>query len=120
MLGPVVFILSLLNRSLGAPEGDAKWEAGHRPHLHRLLPCFIVGFAVLSILRAVDLIPSALLRPTALVASALTIISMAALGLGTDLKAVAGSGGRIMMAVTASLLLLTAISFGLIRLLALW
>jgi uncharacterized integral membrane protein (TIGR00698 family) len=120
MLGPVVFILSLLNRSLGAPDGAAKGKADRGPHLHRLLPWFIVGFALLSLLRAVDLIPIALLRPTALVASALTIISMAALGLGTDLKAVAGSGGRIMMAVTASLLLLAAISFGLIRLLALW
>lgn len=120
MLGPVVFILSLLNRSLGAAEAVAGREAGRRPRLHRLLPWFIVGFAVLSTLRAVDLIPSALLQPAALVASALTIVSMAALGLGTDVKAVASSGGRIMMAVTASLLLLAAISFGLIRLLALW
>ncbi len=40
---------------------------------------------------------------------------MAALGLGTDLKTVAGAGPRVIAAVTASLALLMAMSFALIR-----
>jgi uncharacterized membrane protein YadS len=47
-------------------------------------------------------------------ASLLTVISMAALGLGTDLKVVARAGGRVTAAVTLSLLVLGAISLGLI------
>jgi hypothetical protein len=43
---------------------------------------------------------------------------MAALGLGNDLEALADLAGRTMAAVTASLLVLAAISVGLIRLLA--
>jgi uncharacterized membrane protein YadS len=42
---------------------------------------------------------------------------MAALGLGVDVRAVARVGGRVTMAVTASLIVLLAISTGLIRLL---
>ena len=47
----------------------------------------------------------------------LTVISMAALGLGTDLRAVAHAGGRVVAVVSLSLLLLGAISLCLIRLL---
>jgi uncharacterized membrane protein YadS len=43
---------------------------------------------------------------------------MAALGLGVDLKVLAKVGGRVTLAVTLSLLVLIAISLGLIRLLA--
>ena len=53
----------------------------------------------------------------ALVTNLLTVISMAALGLGTDLRVVARAGGRVTAAVTLSLMLLAAISFGLIRVL---
>jgi uncharacterized membrane protein YadS len=44
---------------------------------------------------------------------------MAALGLGTDLRVVARAGARVTAAVTASLLVLGAISLGLIRVLGL-
>ena len=42
---------------------------------------------------------------------------MAALGLGTDMRAVGRAGARVTAAVTGSLLVLGAISVGLIRLL---
>ena len=48
-------------------------------------------------------------------ANVLTIISMAALGLGTDLKVVAKAGARVTAAVTLSLVVLGGISLGLIR-----
>jgi uncharacterized membrane protein YadS len=62
-------------------------------------------------------VPHATLGPVAVAANLLTVVSMAALGLGTDLRMVARAGGRVTVAVTLSLLVLGAISLGLIRLL---
>jgi uncharacterized integral membrane protein (TIGR00698 family) len=126
MLGPVVLALTLLTRRLreqtdaAAPHGTA----GDRPapgrlKLHRLIPWFIVGFLALMVARAAGLVPAATLGPIATLANLLTVISMAALGLGTDLRVVARAGGRVTGAVTLSLLVLGAISLGLIRLLGL-
>jgi uncharacterized membrane protein YadS len=126
MLGPVVLGLSLLTRRFRDETDDAAPHvtAGDRPAagrlpLHKLVPWFIVGFLVLAGLRSAGLIPADSLAPTAAVANLLTVISMAALGLGTDLRVVARAGGRVTAAVTASLLVLGAISLGLIRLLGL-
>ena len=126
MLGPVVLGLSLLTRRLRDQTDEAAPHvtAGQRPAagrlpLHKLVPWFIVGFLVLAGLRSAGLIPVASLAPTAFVADMLTVISMAALGLGTDLRVVVRAGGRVTAAVTASLLVLSAISLGLIRLLGL-
>jgi uncharacterized membrane protein YadS len=41
---------------------------------------------------------------------------MAALGLGVDVRAVARTGARVTLAVTASLIVLGVMSYGLIRL----
>ncbi len=126
MLGPVVLGLSLLTRSLRDETDEAAPHvtAGDRPApgklpLHKLVPWFIVGFLALAGLRSAGLLPTASLSLAAWVANLLTVISMAALGLGTDLRVVARAGGRVTATVTASLLALGAISFGLIRLLGL-
>lgn len=124
MLGPVVLGLSLLTRRLRDERDEAAPHVttGERPSpgrlpLHKLVPWFIVGFLALAGLRSDGLIPTASLAPAASVANLLTVISMAALGLGTDLRVVARAGGRVTAAVTASLLILAAISLCLIRLL---
>ena len=126
MLGPVVLGLSLLTRRLRDQPDEAAPHVttGERPAsgklpLHKLVPWFIVGFLVLAGIRSAGLIPTTALAPTAWAANLLTVISMAALGLGTDLRVVARAGGRVTAAVTASLLVLGAISLGLIRLLGL-
>ncbi len=126
MLGPVVLALSLLTRRLRDETDEAlpHVTAGERPApgrlpLHKLVPWFIVGFLVLAALRSAGGVPQAALASTAWVANLLTVISMAALGLGTDLRVVARAGGRVTAAVTLSLLVLGAISLGLIRLLGL-
>ncbi len=126
MLGPVVLGLSLLaRRPHEAPEGPAPRalpEGRHRPGrppLHRLVPWFILGFLALAGLRSAGLVPHAALAPVAVAANLLTVVSMAALGLGTDLRVMARVGGRVTVAVTASLLVLGAIGLGLIRLLGL-
>jgi uncharacterized integral membrane protein (TIGR00698 family) len=124
MLGPVVLCLSLLTRRMRDETDEAAPHvtAGDRPKpgklpLHKMLPWFIVGFLALAGLRSAGLIPTVLLGPAAVTANMLTIISMAALGLGTDLKTVAGAGPRVIAAVTGSLALLMVMSIALIRVL---
>ena len=67
-------------------------------------------------LRSADLLPHAMLARLAAAASLLTVFSMAALGLGTDLRTVARPGGRVTATVAFSLLVFGLISFGRIRL----
>ena len=124
MLGPVVLCLSLLTRRLRDEPDEAApaITAGDRPTrglpaLHELVPWFIVGFLAVLALRSSGLIPVAALAPIKATASLLTTISMAALGLGVDVRVVARAGVRVTAAVTLSLVVLGAISLGLIRLL---
>jgi hypothetical protein len=69
-----------------------------------------IGFLALIARRSVGGIPNAALAPLAAVADMLTAISMTALGLGTDLRAVANAGGRVVV-VSLSLLLLERSAF---------
>ncbi len=112
MLGPVVLVLSLMRGKFG---GDT--YAGRAPGFGRLVPWFIIGFLVLAAARSFGLVPDAALRPIALVSSGLTVVSMAALGLGVDLRMLGRVGPRVTIAVVTSLLVLLAISLLLIKLL---
>jgi uncharacterized integral membrane protein (TIGR00698 family) len=113
MLGPVVVGLSLLRSRLDVVgHGPAP-----RPGLRHLVPWFIVGFLLMAALRAQGLIPTPALAPILLITKLLTIVSMAALGLGVDLRVVGRVGGRVTLAVIASLIVLIVISTALIRLL---
>ncbi len=115
MLGPVVLGLSVFARHL-RNEGVAPADAPQRwPALHELVPWFIVGFLALAIVRSLGLIPDALVLPLRMVAAFLTTIAMAALGLGVDVRTIAKAGPRVTAAVTASLIVLGVISYGLIR-----
>lgn len=121
MLGPVVLLLTLLARRLRDQADTSAAAAGDRPKktrpgLHKLVPWFIVGFLLLALLRSLGVLPQFVLAPTAAAANWLTIIAMAALGLSTDLRSVAQAGGRVTVAVTLSLIVLGAMSFGLIHL----
>ena len=62
--------------------------------------------------------PLALLPPIGFVTTWLTVLSMAALGLGTDLRMLVRAGGRVSLAVTLSLLTMLGLSVALIWLLA--
>ena len=122
MLGPVVLALSLMTRRLRdeTDEPSPRVTAGDRPRpgvpaLHKLVPWFIVGFLVVLAVRSFGLIPAFMLGPLAATASLLTTVSMAALGLGVDIRVVARAGLRVSGAVTASLVVLGCISFALIR-----
>jgi uncharacterized integral membrane protein (TIGR00698 family) len=122
MLGPVVLVLSLLANRLHEETKESvshltlgKRSACGRPPLYQLVPWFVVGFLGLAALRSVDLVPHEALGPAVTATSLLMIVAMAALGLGVDVRVVAGAGARVTGAVTISLLLLSAISLGLIR-----
>lgn len=123
MLGPVVLLMSVLASRLRdeTDEPSPEVTAGDRPTpgkpaLHHLVPWFIIGFLVVAGIRTAGLIPARILPPTALVASLLTTVSMAALGLGVDIRVVAKAGLRVTTAVTLSLIVLGMISLGLIHL----
>ena len=126
MLGPVVLALSMLaSRLREEPDEPAPHvTAGDRPKpghvpVHRMVPPFILAFLAFATLRSAGLVPASALAPTATVADVLTILSMAALGLGVDVRVVAKAGLRVTGAVTLSLVALGALSLGLIHALGL-
>ena len=102
MLGPVVVALSLAARR------------GQRPPLHQMVPWFIVAFLALVAVRWTGLVPAALLAPASTVATWLTIVSMAALGLCVDIRVVAKAGVRVTSVVVLSLAALGVVSYALI------
>ena len=116
MLGPVCLALSLLSARL-RDEGEAPARA--RPPLHQLVPWFVIGFLAMAALRSLGLIPAAMLAPMAATAALFMVISMAALGLGVDIRTVSRAGGRVTVTVILSLIALGTVSYVLIRLLGL-
>jgi len=111
MLGPVVVGLALL-----APRLQGGVHNKTKVGFFRLVPWFILGFLALSVLRSLDIVPATVVGPLTAVTGFLTVVSMAALGLGVDVRVLATVGGRVTAAVTLSLLLLLAISIGLVHL----
>ena len=122
MLGPVVLAMSLVAGRLREETDEPAPHviAGGRPErgvaLHQLVPWFIVGFLLIACARNLGLIPAPALAPITRLANGLTTVSMAALGLGVDVRVVAKAGLRVTAAVTFSLLVLGLVSLGLIRL----
>ena len=113
MLGPVVLVLSLIDhedRDKTAPPAPAVTAGDRpitaRPALHHLVPWFILGFLVLVALRSAGLVPADWLHPISTTASGLTVVSMAALGLGVDVRVIAKAGLKATATVTLSLLAL--------------
>jgi len=113
MLGPIVVGLSLV---------AARRRKRHADHIRavpispfKLVPWFIIGFLVLAALRSFQLVPDLAITPITKTASILTVLSMAALGLGVDVRVLSTLGGRVTAAVTLSLLLLLGLSIGLVQ-----
>ncbi|WP_244490973.1 YeiH family protein [Paramesorhizobium deserti] len=107
MLGPVILALALL----GEGRRDASLSLRH------LIPWFIIGFLAMMALRSSGFIPEALHAPIEKASTFLTVISMAALGLGVDVRTVARAGGRVTLAAVLSLFALGAVSYALILML---
>ena len=113
MLGPLVTVLSV-----GAARRHLAAGGGRRSlSVNQVVPWFILGFLVLAGLRSGGVLPPAALPPVAWLSNALTIVAMAALGLGVDERTVAKAGAPVTATVVLSLLLLLLVSLGLIHLL---
>jgi len=112
MLGPVCLVLALVMRRPATDEA-----ATVSLSFGRLVPWFIIGFLVLVACRSFGFVPQAAIEPVGKVATMLTVVSMAALGLGVDIRSVAKAGGRVTAAVMLSLAGLGAISLALVTLL---
>lgn len=125
MLGPVCLVLSLITPRLREETDDpGHLAAGDRPlpgrpPIHQLVPWFIIGFLVMVALRSANMLPTRFLVPIGETATILTVISMAALGLGVDIRTVTRAGGPVTTTVILSLLALGSVSFLLVRLLGL-
>jgi uncharacterized integral membrane protein (TIGR00698 family) len=109
MLGPVVAFIAVFGRSL---RNEARPGAQGKSDFFTMVPWFIVAFFVMAGLRSLSLIPDGALAPLQTTAKILTVLSMAALGLGVDLRVIGRVGARVTAAVTLSLLFLLAISLG--------
>jgi uncharacterized integral membrane protein (TIGR00698 family) len=113
MLGPVVLFFSVVARR------DANREPStDRLTITTLIPWFIVGFVVLAALRSMGIVPATIAGPVRDLSRILTIVAMAALGLGVDVRAVARAGFRVSLTVVLSLAAIVLMSIGMIALLA--
>lgn len=112
MLGPIVVALSLFVARRRKSSTGAK-AASISPF--KLVPWFIIGFLVLAALRSFQLVPDIAIAPVTKTAAILTVGSMAALGLGVDVRVLSTVGGRVTAAVTLSLMLLLGLSIGLVH-----
>ncbi|WP_050425163.1 YeiH family protein [Bradyrhizobium tropiciagri] len=120
MLGPIVVGLSLFvarRRKASTKAGPAKEGAAKAASISpfKLVPWFIIGFLVLAALRSFQLVPDVAIAPVTKTAAILTVVSMAALGLGVDVRVLSTVGGRVTAAVTLSLMLLLGLSIGLVH-----
>jgi uncharacterized integral membrane protein (TIGR00698 family) len=113
LLGPVVVALSLISWRYQLRDQDM---SPTQLNLRNLVPWFIPGFLILASLRSFALIPEGWAGPIASGATMLTVLSMAALGLGVDLRVIGSVGGRVTAAVTLSLAALLGLSIALVRL----
>jgi uncharacterized integral membrane protein (TIGR00698 family) len=115
MLGPVVACIAVFARSLRSDRSAGAIEPNS---FFKTVPWFIVGFFALATLRSLSLVPDGAVFPLQRIASILTIMSMAALGLGVDLRVIGRVGGKVTAAVTLSLLFLLVVSLCLVRYIA--
>jgi uncharacterized integral membrane protein (TIGR00698 family) len=115
-LGPVMIGFSLFGRHLRKTgEGDSSSD---RFNIFQLVPWFIIGFLVLAAFRSFGILPEQVVQPLLKLATLLTIVSMAALGLGVDVRVIGQVGGRVTTAVVLSLAFLLLISLVIARLFA--
>lgn len=143
MLGPIVIGLSIFMRrrdmreaatrataaaaiDAGVIDAGATNEAAtganvgrstgpRRIDIGRLIPWFIVGFVALAAVRATGVLPPAVVNWARIVSGALTIVAMAALGLGVDVRVLRRVGAPVTATALAALALLLGISIALAR-----
>ncbi|MFT8718234.1 YeiH family protein [Acetobacter sp.] len=112
MLGPVVAVSSMIYARQTPFRNSTKPSFS----LNKFLPPFILVFMGLMAARSLDLVPHALLGPLHTMSGLLTLVAMAALGLGVDLRSVLAAGPRVVAVVTLSLGVLGGVALVVARL----
>ncbi len=107
LLGPVILFFTFRAHKVGAQ----KLGVGS------VVPWFIAGFLVLAAARSFGVIPAEVAGPVREVSRWMTVLAMAALGLGVDVRILGRVGPRVIAAVTGSLVVLITLSLALIHLL---
>lgn len=103
LLGPLVVAMSVVShRKSGAARGQ-------------MVPWFIVGFVAFAGARSLGVLPPGAIDAIRQAATWLTIVAMAGLGLGVDVRALRHSSGRIIAVVCVSLTALCVMSILLSR-----
>jgi uncharacterized integral membrane protein (TIGR00698 family) len=108
MLGPIVLGVSLAMRRRGLATGASV-------KLGRLVPWFIIGFLLLAAVRATGVVPVPVTEVARSVSGTLTVVAMAALGLGVDVRVLGRVGGRVTATAMGGIVLLLGISLLLVR-----
>ncbi|MGA1309576.1 MAG: YeiH family protein [Gemmatimonadaceae bacterium] len=99
MLGPVVVAISVIRtRRARRPAPDGAEAAARPSHPARPLPWFLLGFLGLAALRTAGMIPELIAGRLALASGLLTLVAMAGLGLGVDLRELRRAGPRVSIA----------------------
>jgi uncharacterized integral membrane protein (TIGR00698 family) len=100
LMGPVILFFAFRNRKVG----EQKLSTGS------VVPWFIAGFLVLAAARSLGFIPAEVAGPVREVSRWMTVLAMAALGLGVDVRVLGRVGPRVITTVTASLVVLITLS----------
>jgi uncharacterized integral membrane protein (TIGR00698 family) len=118
MLGPVIIAVSVVRarrgRSQAADDTERPTSAQDRA---RPLPWFLVGFLGLAALRTGGMIAEPIAGQLASVSGFFTLIAMAGLGLGVDLRELRRAGPRVSIAAAAAMLAIVTLGVLFIRVL---
>ena len=116
MLGPIVAGLSLMMaRRADVTAGTDHPVEGSASLVH-LVPPFILAFLGLAAVNSLGLLPVSIVAQAHHISGTLTVLAMAGLGLGVDLRSVSAAGPRVACVVTLSLLGLGAMAYIALRL----
>jgi uncharacterized integral membrane protein (TIGR00698 family) len=107
MLVPAVLAAPLLLRNR---QNRHRVQAEPRGSLIRTLPWFIPGFLVAALLNNLGYVPDQVETVTSEVSRGFFVVAMAGLGLSVDLRRLLKVGPRLILGVSASLVLLSAVS----------
>ncbi|MBW3573154.1 MAG: putative sulfate exporter family transporter, partial [Gemmatimonadetes bacterium] len=104
LLGPVILFFTFRARRVGTQKLSTA----------TVVPWFIAGFLLLAAARSMGLIPGEVAGPVRELSRWMTVLAMAALGLGVDVRVLGRVGPRVIAAVTGSLVVLISLSAALI------
>lgn len=118
MLGPVIILVSFVRARRERREAaDSGVVSARAAHPTRPLPWFLVGFLALAALRTGGMIPDPIAGQLASVSGVLTLVAMAGLGLGVDLRELRRAGPRVSLAAALAMLMLVTLGVLSIRML---